>query len=299
VSEFRSGFASVVGRPNVGKSTLVNALVGSKVAITSARPQTTRTTVRGVRTTADAQLVLLDTPGVHKPKTALGERTNERALATLAEVDVVCMVIDATATVGPGDRHVAALVVESTTPRILVVNKTDAASHDAVGEQLARAAAQLGEFDAYVPCSARTGEGLDLVAAELESRLPPGPLYYPDGEVTDQPETFLAAELVREQLLARTRDEIPHSITVSAEELEDDGRDHPPDVLRLQVVVRVERDSQKGIVIGRDGGVLKAAASAARRELEALLATRVYLETKVRVERDWQRRPQSLDRLGY
>jgi GTP-binding protein Era len=299
-SVFHSGFATIIGRPNVGKSTLVNRLVGSKVAITSSRPQTTRTTIRGVRTTPSHQLVLLDTPGLHKPRTALGERTNERARATLDEVDVICLVLDATKSLGSGDRFVADLVRAAKTPTVLVVNKIDAVSPADIADHLARAAKDLGsDFDAYVPCSARTGDGVEALAVELESRLPEGPHYYPDGVVTDQPELFVAAELVREQLIRATHDEVPHSIIVSVEELEDDGGNHPDDVLRLEAIVRVERESQKGIVIGKGGAVLKSAASAARRELEALLGTRVYLETTVRVERDWQRRPQILDRLGF
>ena len=298
---FRSGFVTVVGRPNVGKSTLVNQLVGTLVAITSAKPQTTRTTIRGVRTTPTTQLVLLDTPGLHKPRTALGERTNERARASLDEVDVICVVVDATEPIGLGDGFVSELAHAAATPTVLVVNKIDAASKSAVGGHLGVAAAQLGEFDAYVPLSARTGDGIDALVAELESRLPEGPHYYPDGVVTDQPELFLAGELLREQLLRVTRDEVPHSITVEVEPIDDadDGRQHPADVLRLRAVVRVERDSQKGIVIGHEGAVLRDAATAARLELETLLGARVYLETAVRVDRDWQRRPHALDRLGY
>jgi GTP-binding protein Era len=296
---FRSGFVTVVGRPNVGKSTLVNRLVGTKVVITSPRPQTTRTTVRGVRSTPSCQLVLLDTPGLHRPRTALGERTNERARSTLDEVDVICVVIDAAGEVGRGDEFVSGLVREVSTPGILVLNKIDAVSKGEIAAHLAAASERLGDFEAFVPLSARTGEGVDVLARELEGRLPKGPRYYPEGVVTDQPELFLAAELLREQLLVRTHDEVPHSITIEVEELEDDGGNHPDDVLRLRAIVRVERDSQKGIVIGRGGAVLKEAGTAARRELEALLGTRIYLETKVRVERDWQRRPQALDRLGY
>ena len=299
--EFRSGFVTLVGRPNVGKSTLVNTMVGSKVAITSSRPQTTRTTVRGVRTTPTSQIVLLDTPGLHKPRTALGERTNERARATLAEVDVVCLVVEANAPIGKGDRFVADLVRSVDTPRVLVVNKTDAASREQIAEHLAVAEDRLGgPFDAYVPCSATSGDGVDALVAELESHLEPGPHYYPDGVVTDQPETFLAAELLREQLLRVARDEVPHSINVACELLEDEeDAHHPEDVLRLLATVVVERDSQKGIVIGKGGAVLKEAATAARKGLESLLGCRVYLETRVRVQRDWQRRPQMLDRLGY
>ena len=250
VTEYRSGFVSLVGRPNVGKSTLVNRIVGTKVAIVSDRPQTTRTQIRGVRTTPSSQLVLLDTPGIHKPRTLLGERTNDRARATLAEVDVVCLLIEATGSIGPGDRFVAELVQQVETPKILVVSKTDLASRAAVGEQLAVATGELGEFDAYVPLSGLTGEGVDALVGELEARLPEGPEYYPGGVVTDQPETFLVAELVREKLLRVAREELPHAITVVAEEIEPERDD---DVLRYEVKVLVERESQKGMVIGKGG----------------------------------------------
>ena len=299
---FRSGFVTLVGRPNVGKSTLLNQLVGSKVAIVSDRPQTTRTAIRGVRTTPDDQIVFVDTPGIHKPRTPLGERTNQRAVATLGEVDVICLLVEADAPIGAGDRFVAGLVQQVPTPKLLVVNKIDQAAKPAIAEHLAIAARDLGDFDAYVPLSARTGDGIPALLGEIERRLPEGPRYYPEGTVTDQPETFVAAELVREQLLAVAHDELPHSITVSVEELDDiepDGDDSGDGILRLRADISVERDSQKGIVIGRGGRVLKDAGTAARQELEALLGVRVYLETRVRVERDWQRRAHALDRLGY
>jgi GTPase len=298
---FRSGFVTLVGRPNVGKSTLLNQLVGSKVAIVSDRPQTTRTAIRGVRTTDDDQIVFVDTPGIHKPRTALGERTNQRAVATLGEVDVICLLVEADAPIGAGDRFVAGLVQQVSTPKLLVVNKVDRAGKAAIAEHLAIAARDLGDFDAYVPLSARTGDGVPALLGEIERRLPEGPRYYPEGTVTDQPETFVAAELVREKLLAVARDELPHSITVSVEELDDlDDGDEPDDgILRLRADIGVERESQRGIVIGRGGSVLKDAGTAARQELEALLGVRVYLETRVRVERDWQRRAHALDRLGY
>ena len=300
---FRSGFVTLVGRPNVGKSTLLNQLVGSKVAIVSDRPQTTRTAIRGVRTTPDDQIVFVDTPGIHKPRTPLGERTNQRAVATLGEVDVVCLLVEANAPIGAGDRFVAGLVQQVPTPKVLVVNKVDRAGKPAIAEHLEVAARDLGDFDAYVPLSARTGDGIPALLGEIEGRLPDGPRYYPEGTVTDQPETFVAAELVREKLLAVARDELPHSITVSVEELEDlepTAADDPDDgILRLRADISVERDSQRGIVIGRGGRVLKDAGTAARQELEALLGVRVYLETRVRVERDWQRRAHALDRLGY
>jgi GTPase len=303
---FRSGFVSLVGRPNVGKSTLVNRIVGTKVAIVSARPQTTRTQIRGVRTTPDTQIVLLDTPGIHKPRTMLGERTNARARSTLGEVDVVCMLVDATASIGRGDQFVADLVQAVSTPKILVVSKTDIAAHAEIAEHLAVATAKLGEFDAYVPLSGLTGQGVDALVSEIETRLPEGPVYYPNGEVTDQPETFLAAELLREKLLLIARDELPHSIAVVVEEIEPGDGEEPGDdgqkddgIVRLRALILVERDSQKGIVIGKGGAVLKEAGTRAREELEALLGTRVYLQTQVKVERDWQRRAHSLDRLGF
>jgi GTP-binding protein Era len=309
---FRSGFVSLVGRPNVGKSTLVNRIVGTKVSIVSSRPQTTRTQVRGVRTTADSQIVLLDTPGIHKPRTLLGQRCNERSVATLGEVDVVCQLIEANAVVGPGDRFIGELVARVRTPKILVVNKVDLANRDEIGEQLARASGELGDFDAFVPISARTGAGVDTLVDEIVTRLPEGPHYYPDGVVSDQPETTLVAELLREQLLAIARDELPHSIAVTAEPLEvDEDRerdgDRDPDgpdaeareeILRYRAVVRVERDSQKGIVIGKGGSVIRDAGTKARLELERLLGARVYLETAVRVDKEWQRRAHALDRLG-
>jgi len=295
--EFRSGFVSVVGRPNVGKSTLVNQLVGGKVSIVSSRPQTTRTQVRGVRTTEHTQLVFLDTPGIHKPRTLLGERTNSRARASLEEVDVVCFVIDASEPIGRGDHYVARMVTQVATPVILVVNKVDRATREATLEHLATASAELGEPAAFVPLSARTGEGADALLAELEARMPPGPHYYPEGVVRDQPEAVLAAELLREKLIAKVHDELPHSIAVTAEEMEERETDDGP-LLALRLVVRVERDSQRGIVIGRGASVLRDAGTAARLELEALLGVRVHLDTHVRVDRDWQRRESSLDRLG-
>ncbi len=257
-AEFLSGFVALVGRPNVGKSTLLNQIVGRKVSIVSDRPQTTRTQVRGVRTTAATQIVFLDTPGVHKPRTLLGERANDRALTTLGEVDVVCFLIEANAPIGPGDRFVAARLAEVRTPVVLAVNKVDVASREQIFDHLAVASGELGDFAAYVPVSALEGEGVDALLGELESRLPPGPHYYPDGVISDQPESFLAAELVREQLLAMAREELPHSIAVTTDEVEERETADGP-LLYVRVIIRVERDSQKGIVIGRGGAVLKGA----------------------------------------
>jgi GTP-binding protein Era len=289
----KSGIATLVGRPNVGKSTLLNQVVGTKVSIVSDRPQTTRNQIHGVWNGPGSQVVFIDTPGIHKPKTELGRRLNQRSTDTLSAVDVVCFLIDATAPIGPGDRYIAGLLAELDTPVILVVNKTDAAPATEILGHLAGAAGTLGDFAAYVPLSARTGDGADGLLEEITARLPEGPMYYPDGVVTDQPDTFLAAELLREKLLAMAREELPHALAVTVEEVEE-----RPDLLVLRAVVRVERDSQKGIVIGKGGGVIRDAGTAARTELEALLGVKVHLETHVKVDKDWQRRPEALDRLG-
>jgi GTP-binding protein Era len=278
----RSGFVSLVGRPNVGKSTLLNRILGTKVAITSDKPQTTRSQVRGILNQPDAQVVFVDTPGIHKPRTLLGERLNATATDATSGVDVVCLVVDATAPIGPGDRFVAERVPSDA---VIVVNKTDAASPDEVLQQLAKAAEQL-DRSAYFPVSAVTGAGVDALVDEIVSRLPDGPAWYPLDTVSDVPEAFWVAELVREQLLAVTNDEVPHSIACRVVEWE-----WP----RIRVEILVERDSQKGIVIGRKGSVLKQVGIAVREQLPE----GAFLELFVKVDKDWQRRSQALDRLGF
>ena len=289
----KSGFVALVGRPNVGKSTLVNAAVGSKVAITSPRPQTTRNTIRGVVHRADAQLVLVDSPGLHKPRNALGERLNRLVYGTLAEADAALFVLDATAPVGPGDRLIAERLREAGAATVVAVNKTDVGNKDEVVSQLGDA----GEWDfaAYVPVSALTGENVSLVVEELIALMPEGPAYFPAEMVTDQPEQVVIAELVREKYLARLREELPHSLTVTVEDMEERANG----ITHIEVRVIVERDSQKGIVIGKGGKMLKTVGQEARAEIEALLGTRVFLELRVRVEKDWQDKPQLLDRLGF
>ena len=277
----RSGFATLVGRPNVGKSTLLNAILGTKVTIVSDKPQTTRLPVRGVLHRPDAQVVFVDTPGIHKPRTLMGERLNASATGALADVDVACLVLDATQPVGAGDRFVAGRLGPGA---ICALNKIDAVSPDAVLVQLERAATL--ELDEYFPVSARTGEGVGALVDAVLARLPEGPPYYPEGTVSDLPEPVWVAELVREQLLARVRDELPHSIACRVTEWE--GR-------RIRCEILVERDSQKGIVIGRGGQVLKEVGTAAR----AQLPPGTFLELVVRVDPDWQRRPKALNRLGY
>lgn len=278
----RSGFVSIVGRPNVGKSTLLNRILGTKVAITSDKPQTTRSQIRGVLNRPDVQVVFVDTPGIHKPRTLLGERLNATATDAAVGVDVVCMVVDATGAIGPGDRFVAE---QMPTDAIVIVNKVDIASAEQVIAQLARAADQL-DRSAYFPVSARTGEGIDALVDEIISRLPEGPAWYPQDTVTDVPEAFWVAELVREQLLAITHDELPHSIATRVVEWE-----WP----RIRVEILVERDSQKGIVIGRRGSVLKQVGSRVREQLPP----GAFLELFVKVDKDWQRQPNALDRLGF
>jgi len=277
----RSGFVSLIGRPNVGKSTLLNRMLGQKVSIVSDKPQTTRHQIRGVLNRPGAQLVFVDTPGIHKPRTLMGERLNSTAIDAASEVDVVCLVLDATAPVGRGDAWVAERVPDNA---VVVLNKIDRADRDAVMEQLARAA----EFEraSYFPVSARTGRGVDALVDHLIGLLPEGPRWYPEGMASDVEEAMWVAELVREKLLALTRDELPHSIACRVTEWE-----WP----RVRVEIIVERDSQKGIVIGRRGSVLKQVGTEARRELPA----GIFLDLHVVVDRDWQRRPRSLDRLGY
>jgi GTPase len=293
--EFRSGFVALVGRPNVGKSSLVNRIVGAKVAIVSDRPQTTRNQIRGVLTTTDAQVVFLDTPGIHKPRTTLGERTNRTSYEALAQVDLVCLVVEASAPIGTGDEFIAGAIAQVPPEhRLLVLNKCDGLKPEVVLGRLSAAAERLGEFAAFLPVSARTGAGIDTLVSELVRRLEPGPQYYPDGMITDQPEAFLAAEIVREKLLAVTHDEVPHSIVVSVDDIEE----HEDGSLAMRVVVRVERQSQKGIVIGKGGAVLKQVGTRARQELSGLLGTTVHLDMVVKVEKNWQRRPLVLDRLG-
>ncbi len=288
----RSGIVPVVGRPNVGKSTLINALVGTKVAITSARPQTTRNVIRGVVHRPDLQIVLVDTPGVHRPRTALGERLNQRVVESLADADAAVFVIEATAPIGPGDRLVAGRLLEAGTATVCVVNKIDGTSKADVTSQLVEAS--KWDFGAYVPISATEEQNLGPIVAELEQVLPEGPQYFPNDMTSDQSETFLIGEIVREKFLSRLREELPHSLAVVVDDVEvgDDG------LTRVHARLLVERDSQKGIVIGRGGSVLQAAGTAARAELEMLLGTRVHLDLRVKVEKDWQQRPGVIQRLG-
>ena len=291
---FRSGFVAVVGRPNVGKSTLVNALVGSKVAITSDKPQTTRSAVRGILNEPSAQVVFVDTPGYHKPRTLLGQRLNEIVRAAWSDVDLALLVLDGKAGIGRGDRRIVDDLMPHGVPIVCAVNKIDVLKPDGIAASLA-AASTLGDFEEYVPVSARTGSGVDLLTELVVGRMTEGPMYYPPGTKTDQPPSAFVAELVREKLLVRMREELPHSIAVVTEDYEErsDG------LLEIRATVFVERESQKGIVIGKGGENLKVAGTEAREEIEVLFGRKVFLELRVKVEKDWQRREHALERLGF
>jgi GTP-binding protein Era len=297
---FRSGFAALVGRPNVGKSTLTNALVGDKVAITSSRPQTTRHTIRGVVHRADAQLVLVDTPGLHRPRTLLGQRLNDLVRETLTEVDVIGFCIPADAKVGPGDQFIAAQLAEiRRTPKVAVVTKTDLVGREQLAAQLLAVSA-LGEFAEIVPVSATKGEQVGLLADLLVALLPEGPELYPGGMLTDEPEAVMVAELVREAALEGVRDELPHSLAVVVDEmLPREGRPADRPLLDVRVELYVERPSQKAIIIGKGGERLREVGTNARGSIERLLGTPVFLDLHVKVAKDWQRDPKQLRRLGF
>jgi GTPase len=292
----KAGLVALVGRPNVGKSTLLNALLGRKLAIMSDKPQTTRSVVRGVLHRPRGQAVLVDTPGLHKPRTLLGQRLNDLVRGTLGEVDLVCLLVDATAGVGAGDRYLATEVGRIATPTICVVNKMDAAPRAKMAAAL-QAAADLGDWAEVVPVSARTGEQLDLLVELVFANLPEGRPLYPEGHVTDEPEQHLVAELIREKALAMVRDELPHSVAVLVDEMgPDPDRD---DLLVIRATLFVERASQKPIVLGRRGAGLREIGTRARAELEALLGTHLYLDLHVKVAKEWQRDPRQLARLGF
>ena len=304
-SPHRAGFVAFVGRPNAGKSTLTNALVGEKVVITSSKPQTTRRVVRGIVHRPDAQLVLLDTPGLHRPRTLLGERLNEEVRAAWTQVDVVGFCLPADEKIGPGDRFIARELAElGGIAKVAVVTKTDRVSRDRVAEALL-GAANLGrdegvDWAEVVPVSAVAGEQVGLLADLLAALLPESPPLYQDGELTDEPDGVLVAELVREAALEGVRDELPHSIAVVVEEMvprEDRSADRP--LLDIHAFLYVERDSQKGIIIGPQGSRLRDIGTRARPQIEALLGTPVYLHLHVTVAKDWQRDPRQLRKLGF
>ena len=305
MSEFRSGFASFVGRPNAGKSTLLNALVGQKIAITSSRPQTTRHVARGIINRPTGQLVLVDTPGLHKPRTLLGSRLNDRVREAWSTVDVVALCIPANEPVGPGDAFIAREISFLRGVKFIVaLTKIDLAEKQQIAEQIVRID-ELGrdvgiDWSAIVPVSAVKDEQLDVLVDVLIELLPEGPMLYPDGQITDETDDVMVAELIREAALEGVKDELPHSIAVVIDEMslrEDRPEDAP--LTDVYAIVYVERDSQKAIIIGKGGSRLKDVGSRARREIERVLGTKVYLDLRVKVAKDWQRDPKQLNRLGF
>ncbi|WP_353953420.1 GTPase Era [Knoellia sp. S7-12] len=301
---YAAGFACLIGRPNAGKSTLTNALVGEKVAITSSKPQTTRHTIRGIVSLPNSQLILVDTPGLHKPRTLLGERLNDLVRATLLDVDVVGFCLPSDQRIGPGDQYIARELAElrwaKRTPMVALATKSDKVDRQRLAEHLI-AIDQLGEWDEIVPCSATRGDQIDTVGAVLAKYLPrsPGPLY-PDDVLTDEPHVIMIAELVREAALEGVRDELPHSLAVVVEEmLPREDRPEGKPMMDVRVNVFVERSSQKAIIIGRGGSRLREVGTTAREGIEKLLGQRVHLDLHVKVAKDWQRDPKQLQRLGF
>ena len=305
----KSGLVALVGRPNVGKSTLLNALLGQKVAIMSSKPQTTRSVIRGVLRRPEGEAVLVDTPGLHKPRTLLGQRLNDLVRGTLAEVDLVCFMVDAAAGIGRGDRFLATELASVGTPKLAVVNKMDSAPRERMVPSL-QAVTELGDWEEVVPISALTGEQLDVLTELIFRHLPEGPPLFPEGQVTDEPERHFVAEVIREKALSLVREELPHSIAVVVEEMGPPDEvpigpgepQEPPqrrDLLVIRADLFVERSSQKPIILGRGGSVLRDIGTRARTELEQVLGTRVYLDLHVKVAKEWQRDPKQLSRLGY
>jgi GTP-binding protein Era len=301
--EFRAGFACLVGRPNAGKSSLTNALVGQKVAIISSKPQTTRHTIRGIATSKAAQLILVDTPGLHKPRTLLGQRLNDLVRETLLEVDVIGFCLPADQRVGPGDTFIARELTElqlaKHRPVVAIATKIDLVDKKRLAEHLI-AIDQLGSWEDIIPCSAVRGDQVSEVASVLSSHLPVSPMLYPEGVLTDEPNIIMIAELVREAALEGVRDEMPHSLAVVVDEMTPrEGRPESSPLLDVRVNVFVERSSQKAIIIGKGGSRLREVGTNARKAIEALLGQRIYLDLHVKVAKDWQRDPKQLQRLGF
>lgn len=299
MTDFRAGFVSLVGRPNAGKSTLTNALVGKKVAITSARPQTTRRVIRGIVNMEGGQLILVDTPGMHRPRTLLGERLNDLVRETLAGVDVVALCLPANEKVGPGDRYLLAEILKTKTPVIAVITKTDLVDRGQLADHIIEVDA-LGDFEEIVPVSAVSGDQVELLGQLLLERMPVSPELYPDPEDAEEPERIVLAELIREAALEGVREELPHSIAVLVEEInEREPVKGKKPMIDVHADIYVERDSQKGIIIGKGGSRLREIGATARAEIEQVLGTRVYLDLHVRVAKEWQRDPKLLRRLGF
>lgn len=296
MSSFHSGFVAMVGRPNVGKSTLLNTLIGQKVAIVSDKPQTTRNQVRCILTRPDAQVVFLDTPGIHKPKHRLGERMVQAAQNTFSEVDLIAFIVDFAAGIGPGDRHIADLLKGIHTPILVVANKIDLADAGGDAADVCRREFEGLELADIIPASGLTGAGTEQLLEAIVERLPEGPKYYPEEWVTDHPERFVVGELIRERVLHHTHEEVPHSVAVFVEKMVPrEGKE----LVDLDATLYVERESQRGIVIGKGGATIKRIGIEARREIEAILGSQVNLQIWVKVKRDWRNKEGALQELGY
>ncbi|GIL28609.1 GTPase Era [Actinocatenispora comari] len=296
--EFRAGFGCLVGRPNAGKSTLTNALVGEKVAITSDKPQTTRRAIRGIVNRSGAQLVLVDTPGLHRPRTLLGERLNDLVAETWSDVDVIGLCVPANEPIGPGDRFIVRALQDVRATKLAIVTKTDLADRETVAQQLLAVSA-LADFAEVVPVSAVSGEQVELVAELMIGQLPPSPMLYPDDVATDEPTRVRIAEFIREAALEGVRDELPHSIAVLVEEMTEETTRAGEPLTRIYADLYIERPSQKAIVIGRGGERLRRVGAAARTQIEQLLGTKVFLDLHIRVAKEWQRDPKQLRKLGF
>lgn len=293
--DFKSGFISIIGRPNVGKSTFLNHVVGQKIAIMSDKPQTTRNKVQGVVTTDDAQMIYIDTPGIHKPKHRLGDFMVKVARNTLGEVDVILFMVNAEQKIGPGDRFIIDMLKNTETPVFLVINKIDLVHPDELLETIVSYQEEY-DFAEVVPISALNGNNTAALLDTLKKYLPVGPKYYPDEQVTDHPERFIISEFIREKVLHLTREEIPHSVAVVIEQIE---REEDRDMVNVMATIVVDRDSQKGIVIGKRGALLKQVGTEARKDIEMLLGSKVFLELWVKVQKDWRNRPSRLKEFGF
>ncbi|KTF03936.1 GTPase Era [Trueperella sp. HMSC08B05] len=296
--DFRAGFVSVVGRPNAGKSTLLNAMVGTKIAITADQPETTRRVIRGIVQLEAGQLIVVDTPGLHRPRTLLGERLNDMVGEALSDVDAVALCMPADEPTGPGDRFLLDLVKKTGAPILAVITKMDKVTKDALAERIIEIS-QMHEFAEIVPVSAVAGEQVGLLASLLLERMPLSPPLYPRDSVTDETEEDRIAELIREAALVGVREELPHSIAVVVDEMEERPRREGEPVLAIHASLYVERESQKGIIIGRGGARLKRVGRSSRESIEAMLGRQVYLNLFVKVAKDWQRDPKLLGRLGF
>lgn len=292
---FKSGFVTIVGRPNVGKSTFLNNVIGQKIAIMSDKPQTTRNKVQGVYTTDDSQIIFIDTPGIHKPKHKLGEFMLKVSKNALREVEAIMFMVNATQKLGAGDKYIMEMLKGTKTPVFLVVNKIDAVHPDELLEFIESFKSEF-DFAEIIPISALQGNNVPKLLDTLKSYLPEGPQYYPADQVTDHPERFIIAELIREKVLHLTRDEVPHSVAVEIEKI---SKDKEKDLVHINASIIVERDSQKGIVIGKRGALLKEIGTRARKDIETLLGSKVYLELWVKVQKDWRDRASQLRDYGY